>query len=241
MQRSSGVFSYKIANGVEMSTDANHESSLDQIVATLSIDRLSPYLSISQGNIESALNLYKWNIEISAAFYEALSIAEVGLRNTLHAQLTSLNQGLSGNWYDNNKGILVGPALNDISVARKRATRPGRSETPGRVVSELNFGFWKYLLAKRYETTLWTPALRHGFPGLVHKDRATVFKTVEELHSLRNRIAHHEPIHHRDLAKDSLAAYRLIEWISPETREWAASFSRIQRYLSDTPLHQRFN
>ena len=33
------------------------------------------------------------------------------------------------------------------------------------MVAELNFGFWKFLLARPYEATLWTPALWHAFPN----------------------------------------------------------------------------
>jgi len=34
---------------------------------------------------------------------------------------------------------------------------------PGKVVAELSFGFWRFLLARRYTASLW-PALRPGFP-----------------------------------------------------------------------------
>jgi hypothetical protein len=218
-----------------MSTGEKDPLWLEHIVSTLSLDRLAPYFQATQGSHEGALELYKWNIEISGAFYEALSIAEVGLRNALHTQLTTFHGARPDYWYDNQQGLFNGGALSDISLARKRASRSGRVETPGRVVAELNFGFWKYILAKRYETTLWTPCLRHGFPGLANQHRTVVFDAVAELHSLRNRIAHHEPIYNRDLTQDLLATYRLIEWVSPETREWAVSFSRIQKCLLAAP------
>lgn len=222
-----------------MSTSTGTPRVIDSIISTLSLDRLAPYLKVSQGNVENALELYRWNIEISGAFYEALSIAEVGLRNALHKQLTLFHNDRPGFWFDNYQGLFTGVALRDISIARNRASRPGRIETPGRVVAELNFGFWKYILAKRYETTLWTPSLRHGFPGLVLQQRSIVFDAVAELHTLRNRIAHHEPIHQRNLAQDLLTTYRLIEWISPDTREWAVSFSRIQNCINSVPSYLR--
>jgi hypothetical protein len=70
---------------------------------------------------------------------------------------------------------------------------------------------------------------------IANEPRTVAFNAVAELHSLRNRIAHHEPIHNRDLTQDLLATYRLIEWVSPETREWAVSFSRIQKCLLAAP------
>lgn len=241
MQRSSGVFISKIANETEMSTEEYGHYSLQELVNTLSADRLSPYIIAADGNLNNAVELYRWNIQISGAFYEALSIAEVSLRNSLDNQLTKLHSGEPGFWFDNSRNLLTGDALSDISLARKRANRPGRFETPGRVVSELNFGFWKYILAKRYESTLWTPALRHGFPGLELKQRSIVFSAVSELHSLRNRIAHHEPIHQRDLSQDLLTTYRLIDWISPDTRKWAVSFSTVKRCLAEAPVARKQN
>ncbi|WP_440311559.1 hypothetical protein [Leucobacter chromiireducens] len=35
------------------------------------------------------------------------------------------------------------------------------------MIAELNLGFWRFLLAKRYEETLWTGTLRHAFPHLL--------------------------------------------------------------------------
>jgi hypothetical protein len=37
-----------------------------------------------------------------------------------------------------------GTTLGHIAKARQRATRNGRPETPGRVVAELNLGFWRF-------------------------------------------------------------------------------------------------
>ncbi len=52
-------------------------------------------------------------------------------------------------------------------AVRRRVAQLRRGETPGRVIAELNLGFWRFLLAKRYEETLWTGTLRHAFPHLL--------------------------------------------------------------------------
>jgi hypothetical protein len=68
---------------------------------------------------------------------------------------------------------------------------------PGKVISELNFGFWRFLTSDRYEQSLWGPALDHGFtaPGAtVRARRRAVEDRLAPLHLLRNRIAHCEPI-----------------------------------------------
>ena len=99
---------------------------------------------------------------------------------------------------------------------------------PSRVVSELPFGFWKYLLSKRYESSLWTQCLRHAFPGLQPQRRSLVFSSVHESHVLRNRIAHHEPIFNRDLRADSQRIFSVLEWIDVTPSIWARSLSRVE-------------
>lgn len=93
------------------------------------------------------------------------------------------------------------------------------------MVAELSFGFWKFLLVKRYEAALWTGYLRHAFPNLQPQSRAVVYRALDELHTVRNRIAHHEPVHSRDLTADTLTIYRLLDWIDADVRAWAVSLT----------------
>ena len=90
---------------------------------------------------------------------------------------------------------------------------------PDKVVAELTFGFWRYLLSARYEASLWTPALRHAFVGGL--SRATVYETVEHINTFRNRFAHHDPIYRQHLQSDITRIEQLIDWMSPEAAEWA--------------------
>jgi hypothetical protein len=53
--------------------------------------RLAPYLLVTGSDLGTALNLYRWNIELAGAMYEALGIAEVFLRNAIDTQLRSWN------------------------------------------------------------------------------------------------------------------------------------------------------
>lgn len=103
------------------------------------------------------------------------------------------------------------------------------------MIAELNFGFWKFLLARRYEATLWTGYLRHAFPNLQPQNRAAVYRSLDTLHTLRNRIAHHEPIHKRDLSADTLTIYRVLDWIDPDVRAWAVSLSRLRPLITARP------
>lgn len=206
-----------------------------RIATALSPERLAPYLRATGGEPTEAVRLYEWNLGVSGALYEALGILEVVLRNALSTQLTAHLGTLAGHWYDDPLDVLSDLAHEDVAAARRRLRKLRRPETPGRVVAELSFGFWKFLLAKRYEATLWTGYLRHAFPNLQPQSRATVYRALDELHTVRNRIAHHEPIHSRDLTADTLTIYRLLDWIDHDVHEWAVTLSRLQSIIANRP------
>lgn len=205
-------------------------SSYDQPVTTseigqrLSLPRLSPYVALT-GSADAALQLYRWNATISATLFELVGHAEIVLRNALDDQLTALRHrsgDATGEWFWTATPWFqpwwTAPMSKLIVQARGRSFSSGTVH-PGKVVAELNFGFWRYLLTARYEASLWTPALRHAFPtGLA---RTTVYDLVENINTFRNRVAHHEPIHTRNLHDDIERLTRLIEWISPPTAMWA--------------------
>lgn len=206
-----------------------------RVAAALSPDRFDPYLRATGGSHARALRLYEWNVRVSGAMFELLGVVEVVVRNAMGARLTSLHGDLAGCWYDDPRGILNGHAHRDIAQARSRLQKMRYEETPGRVVAELSFGFWTFLLAKRYEATLWTPQLRHAFPDLTPQRRATAYQSMNVLHGLRNRIAHHEPIHRRDLVADSQTIRQVLGWIDHEVDRWAADISRLPAIIAERP------
>lgn len=206
-----------------------------QVAAGISPERLAPYLRASGSDLTAAIRLYEWNLAVSGALYEALGILEVVLRNALSTQLAAHHGTLPGHWYDDPLDVLSEFAHEDIAVARRRLRKLRRPETPGRMVAELSFGFWKFTLAKRYEATLWTGYLRHAFPHLQPQSRATVYRALDALHTVRNRIAHHEPIHSRDLTADTLAISHVLDWIDRDVRAWAVTISRLQSTIATRP------
>lgn len=142
----------------------------------LSTERLGPYRAAAGGDLERALQLYQWNATVGSAFLETLGHLEVVLRNALHEQLAGWHaaQQLPGEWYDDPAGALDRHRRDDIAAARVRIRREGKAETPGKVVAELMFGFWRFLLDKRYQPTLWAQTLRHAFPYLLPQRRVEV-------------------------------------------------------------------
>lgn len=200
----------------------------------LSRPRLAPYLTVTSGDPVGALELYNWNAQISSAFHESLHYVEIGLRNAMDRQLTVL-VGCRGGmpWYLDPVVPLRTPARRKIEVARAHATRDGGPEIHGKVVAELMLGFWCSLLADEYNRRLWQPCLQYAFDGSVR--RARLHAALDELRRLRNRIAHHEPIHNRRLHDDYHRALDTADRISPLLGARIRHTSRVPSVLADRP------
>jgi len=216
---------------------------VERLFRALSSDRMSTYHAICGDNHFEILELYNWNIEISAAFYWPLQAVEVGLRNSLHQ---SLSQKFGDAWYDSGRLTLVSDARRQIKQVKSRLRQDGKPVVPSRVVAELTFGFWEKLLGPgdpsdpilRYEMTLWRTCLYKAFPHARLK-RTQAHKPFEYLRTLRNRIAHHEPIFNRHLRADYDSTLRVLSWMTPEGRAWTEHHTRVPKLLDQRPASLR--
>ena len=202
--------------------------SLHKIEGALSRERLDPYRVA--GDREKAIRLHLWNTGVSSAFYGPLQVLEITLRNAMHEQLV---KRYGPACYDN-AGLDKG-ALERLAIARSKPARSGDGGDPS--VAALSFGFWVSLLGPggrlpsgrkaNYEMTLWRPALRQAFPHREKLTRKQAHSRLNDLRILRNKIAHHEPIFSRDLAKDHECILDAIGWMSPEMAAWTERCSRV--------------
>lgn len=207
----------------------------------LTAERLGSYLSWSGGDLEEAFALYEWNMTASAAVMHTTGMVEVVVRNAMDAALQDLaNRRRWASWFDS--APLDQRGRVDVRKARDRATRFGAvPEVHGKVVAELTLGFWRYLAASRYLTALWTPALFEAFPnGPADKRQRQrrVDRHLKDLHLVRNRAAHHEPIHRRDLARDLASAVEIAQWIDPVAGQWVADLSTLAEAISTKPARK---
>ncbi len=196
-----------------------------------SAPRLAAY-AVAAGRDEAvAERLYWWNIEVSSAFYGPLHCLEVALRNSLHDVLRSAFR--RDDWWDvaplQSHGMrLVGDAR--ATCARRRSGPVSADD----MVAELSFGFWTSLLSNnrhsQYDRRLWVPVLHRAFPHY-RGPRRDLHDNLETMRLLRNRIMHHEPIHHRDLAADHRKIYRLLGYIDPEAAKEALALDRVPEIL----------
>ncbi|MGH3351560.1 MAG: hypothetical protein ACRDPS_12925 [Nocardioides sp.] len=163
---------------------------------------------------------------------------EVIVRNALDRQLLSwADRKGHRDWLDAIR--LDQRGRDDVAKARSRATLRGRrQEEHGRVVAELGFGFWRYLVSQRYHASLWVPSLHKAFPGATPDLRARrrdVERRLVNLMLVRNRAAHHEPIHRRDLLADLEDAVELVGWVHPEARAWVGAISALRQIANARP------
>lgn len=163
---------------------------------------------------------------LSEAFYTPLQTLEVCLRNSLDSQLT-LKYG--ANW-------LLDPTvapLNDfsrsmINEATKAADNP---PTHGKVIAESKFAFWVGLTAKGYDSSIWRAAAYRAFLKTGGVKRSIVHGRLNSLRRFRNRIAHHEPIFHKDVASTHNELIEAIFWMCRDTAEWARHHSSVEVVL----------
>ncbi len=204
----------------------------------ISPERLHPYMTHCLPDQETALELYRWNALASTAYWETLGHLEVALRNTLANRLAKRhrNKQRPGSWLDDRAGELDTNAKADIRKARRRIHEKGNRPGEGQTISELSFGFWRFLLAKQY-TNLWG-SLSHGFPHAPDRDRHTIEEPVIRLHKFRNRLAHHEPIWNKELTDRCQDIYTLLGYINPDMRQWVSRSCRISATLATCPVQR---
>lgn len=218
---------------------------LPVVAGRLTSDRLSSYLSAVHGDLRGAMALYDWNTAVGGALHEDIGRFEVVFRNTIDQALVTYGRthDWEAAWYSRTSlfsGKRGRRAVDDIRTARLRIARRDATETHGRMIAELSFGFWRYLCSASYLTSLWVPVLTASFPshpkaGDPRAVRGDVEDRVQRIHFLRNRIAHHEPIHHRDLASDHRAIVEVTGWICTDTQRWLATASRTHTVLRQRP------
>jgi hypothetical protein len=187
---------------------------------------------VGGASLPEGLRLYRWNAAVSAAMFEVLGTVEITVRTAVAHELAALVPG--GRWWERAWWLDADPARRgDLDRA---LARPGGRDREQAVLARLPFGFWADLLAPGKEAELWRPALRHAFPGLpAGRGRGDLHAALVRLAGLRNRIAHHEPVHHEPLAALHDDAVAAVAAVCPVTAGWAARTSRVPVLLLQDP------
>ena len=201
---------------------------VDRLILTVSRPRFTRYRE-SVDNDAAALQHYTWNTAVAAAFYGPLQTLEITLRNAVHdAMRTKYGEF----WFDTQ--LLRSADRHKVDQTVQYLHDRNGQPTADRVVAELPFGFWVTLFANPYDTTIWRTDLHHIFEPRV-KDRRGLHDALDRLRTLRNRIAHHEPISHRNLDDDYRRIRNIVEFLSTPTLSWLDHHSRVPEALTTKP------
>ncbi|WP_018656692.1 hypothetical protein [Actinomadura flavalba] len=197
--------------------------------------RLAPYLRAADGDLDRALALYRWNLEVSSGFYAPLHFLEVASRNAMHTRLRE--KWRRDDWW--RKAPLSDEGRRKVDRARRQASerlaRSGRRVMiPDDVVAELTFGFWVELLSRPADRDFWVPSLHGAFPGYRGR-RAELYRLMKHMVLFRNRIMHYEPVHHRDLGADHRTLYLLLGCLSGEMAELCRELDAVPALLARRP------
>lgn len=224
----------------------------DNLIRLLSTPRLSTYSNACGGNVASGLELYRWNLDVSMAFFESIHYFEVALRNSIDSAMTKwfesaypapMGEGVL-HWFEPDKtysGLPTPADLSGLEVVSQKKVRAARHNAgkrnspvlPGHVVAELTMGFWQYLIRQTGTNQIWRNALKNAFVPTTKQKRLE--STVQQLVDLRNRIAHHEPIFLLDLSAEYTNLIHTAEAVSSGLGWWIDSTSRVETVLRRRP------
>lgn len=206
---------------------APYVANLERLVSK---PRLDKYRPANRDDLETIVT-YLWNVALSEALLQALSALEVGIRNAIHN--TFIAYVGTPYWF---QAILLPDDMRFVNDAWKRLSkRHKQPPSPGKIIAELTFGFWPYLVDARYHDLWWdnkAALFRATFPHIPTRlpphqavVRKTIYERINRCQKLRNRVMHHEPIFaglsllnlpsaplmdvHRDIIE-------MLAWIDPD-------------------------
>jgi hypothetical protein len=166
----------------------------------MSATRMNRYLVACGNNSRKAMTLYRKNLHLSQELFTVISCFEIALRNSINQQYTNL---YGNDWLQNSissGGIFDKPAcLRAKNVIGKALIKLDKNYTHTKLLAEMDFGFWRYLFAQPQfyaggQTLLRIFPSKPTSTPAIQYNQTFVFNQLEQINTLRNRIAHHEPV-----------------------------------------------
>ncbi len=211
--------------------------------------RLQRILIDAGGDIARAHELFEWNVCASGAAMEAIHVFELVLRNAIDRELRIWNDGMAGtsDWLLRPHPYLL-RAMNqsELSKAATRARRiaadHGRPVRHDDVLAQMSLGVWRYLLpskSNKSKQKLWTVAIKNAFPAWPGDWSAdSIVARVANIHGLRNRVAHLEPLHRYDLRKVRRDMRSVCHAIGPDAARFFVQTERLLPVIEANPAIQ---
>ncbi len=165
-------------------------------------ERLMRYVIACNGDQARAMALYRCNIYASIEMFAIVGSFEIALRNSIDR---IMRRYYGDHWLRDAilpGGIFDIPSCRDhakiIRFAYQKLERQN-CYTHTNLLSKMEFGIWKYMFSSPQFRAA-NRVLLQAFPNKPSSTRETqynntyIFNELDRVNSLRNRIAHHEPI-----------------------------------------------
>lgn len=211
---------------------------IQSLPKVLSAPRFATYLAEKASDKEAALELYRWNMEVSAAFLVPLQICEVSVRNSIVAAIEN-TYGPNWPWEKGFEISLRNPPIG-YSQRRDLIELARRLPTAGKIVAELKFVFWERMFTRSHDAVIWNSQFRHVFPNAdpmktVQQLRADGFDQLQKIRDLRNRIAHHEPIFRRNVGEEYDRIRGIVAWTDEVAAQWLDKVEAVRGMIGLKP------
>lgn len=211
-----------------------------QFQSSLSSKRFAKYLNETDSNVSVAINLYKFNTQISQSFYTYLQAWEICLRNKINDFLI---WKYNDRWpFDDTRALrnLKNDDKKRIqeAIIRQKTKRKTERPTTCSIVSDLSAGFWVSQLSGAYSVPyIWKHNLKRVFPNNTIINEIELRDICAELLVLRNRIAHHEPIFHLPLVDVHKKLTKIVAAMCEATSIFAINTCNFEAMWSQNPLN----
>ena len=213
----------------------------------ISPKRMERYLIAMNGDTRKAMTLHRCNLHLSQEMFTIVSCFEIALRNAIDRQLIPT---LGNDWLKDSvqgEGIFASDRRLEetkriISKSYLRLMRNG-NYSHSKLIAEMEFGVWKYMFSP-LQFRLTGQCLLKVFPNkpksssLIQYNNSYIYNELDKVNSLRNRIAHHEPICFRHKSPIVDTSYILNEYQKIQTLfSWMEIDARSMLYGLDH-VHQ---
>lgn len=168
----------------------------------ISSERLQRYLIACDGDHTRSLKLYSTNIRVSLEMFAIVGAFEIAFRNAIDRVMASKygsdwlrDAVLPGGFFD------VPQCRDHAQIIRFAYNKLVKKQlyTHSNLLAKMEFGIWKYMFSSpQYRAS--GRILLLVFPNkppttrYTQYNNTTIFNELDHVNSLRNRIAHHEPI-----------------------------------------------
>ncbi len=178
-----------------------HED-LEKYDTLYSVERLKAFIYSENDTIDDIKMRYNNNVKISQALYPELCTLEIVLRNTINS---ALKNKISKTWLEDeikNNTLLKSDDYKLLMLAyeitKKECESNNKPITNGKIIANLNFGFWTNLCMKKYSASIWNKKqyFKSVFVNYPNKrpEISVISRKLYAIRKLRNRIFHYEQI-----------------------------------------------